>query len=160
MIDQNGFRANVGIIVQNKKGELLWARRSGSLDAWQFPQGGINENEAPLEAMYRELKEELGLTAQDVKMVAESKEWLMYRLPERFQRHDDSQLCIGQKQKWFLLQLISDDSAVKLDLSEDPEFDLWKWVSYWHPLKQVIFFKRSVYRKVLQEFENIVNTRA
>lgn len=159
MIDSEGFRANVGIIVQNKKGELLWARRSGSLDAWQFPQGGINENETPLKAMYRELKEELGLTAQDVKIVAESKEWLMYRLPERFQRHDDSQLCIGQKQKWFLLQLISDDSTVKLDLSEHPEFDLWKWVNYWHPLKQVIFFKRSVYRKVLQEFENICGTR-
>ncbi|EKD77063.1 MAG: Dinucleoside polyphosphate hydrolase [uncultured bacterium] len=152
MIDSEGFRANVGIIVTNAKGQLLWARRFGSQNAWQFPQGGVNENETPVEAMYRELKEELGITAVDVKIVAESKDWLFYRLPERFQRHDDSQRCVGQKQKWFLLQLISDDSAVKLDLSDHPEFDTWRWVSYWFPLKQVIFFKRYVYRKVLQEF--------
>lgn len=152
MIDSEGFRANVGIIVMNKKGQLLWARRFGSQNAWQFPQGGINDNETPLEAMYRELKEELGINACDAKLIAESKNWLHYRLPERFQRHDDSQRCVGQKQKWFLLQLIADDAAVKLDFSDHPEFDTWKWVSYWFPLKQVIFFKRAVYRKALQEF--------
>lgn len=152
MIDQDGFRANVGIIVTNDKGELLWARRAGSQNAWQFPQGGVNDDETPIEAMYRELKEELGISAKDVKLIAESKEWLPYRLPIRFQRHDDTQHCVGQKQKWFLLQFTSDDSAVKLDLNEHPEFDQWKWVSYWFPLKQVIFFKRAVYRKILEEF--------
>lgn len=156
MIDQDGFRANVGIIVTNDKGELLWARRAGSQNAWQFPQGGVNDSETPIEAMYRELKEELGISAKDVKLIAESKGWLPYRLPIRFQRHNDTQHCVGQKQKWFLLQFISDDSAVKLDLNEHPEFDQWKWVSYWFPLKQVIFFKRAVYRKVLQEFEKLM----
>lgn len=152
MIDSEGFRANVGIIVMNKQGQLLWARRFGSQNAWQFPQGGIRPEETSVEAMYRELTEELGITAADVVMVAESRDWLRYRLPQRFQRGDDPQRCIGQKQKWFLLKLISDDSAVKLDLSPHPEFDTWRWVSYWFPLKQVIYFKRHVYRKVLQEF--------
>ena len=159
MINQDGFRANVGIIVTDGKGQLLWARRFGSQNAWQFPQGGISDNETPIEAMYRELKEELGMDAKDVNVIAESKEWLRYRLPIRFQRHDDLQRCVGQKQKWFLLRLISDDSVVKLDLSDHPEFDLWKWVDYWRPLKQVIFFKRYVYRIVLQEFFPLVQKK-
>ncbi len=152
MIDSEGFRANVGIIVTNGKGQLLWARRRGSQNAWQFPQGGISENEIPVEAMYRELTEELGLVADDVKILAETKNWLRYRLPVRFQRHDDLQKCVGQKQKWFLLQLIGDDARVKLDICDHPEFDTWRWVSYWFPLKQVIFFKRYVYRQALEEF--------
>jgi len=152
VIDSEGFRANVGIIVTNGKGQLLWARRRGSQNAWQFPQGGISENEIPVEAMYRELTEELGLVADDVKILAETKNWLRYRLPVRFQRHDDLQKCVGQKQKWFLLQLIGDDARVKLDICDHPEFDTWRWVSYWFPLKQVIFFKRYVYRQALEEF--------
>lgn len=153
MIDQDGFRANVGIVVTNGKGQVLLARRFGSRDAWQFPQGGIADHETPIEAMYRELQEELGMTKSDVKILAETKEWARYRLPARFQRHDETQRCVGQKQKWFLLQLVSDDNAVKLDCSEHPEFDAWRWVSYWYPVNQVIFFKRAVYRKVLKEFE-------
>lgn len=156
MIDSEGFRANVGIIVTNRKGQLLWAKRFGSHDAWQFPQGGINDDETPVEAMYRELKEELGMDASDVSILAESQGWLRYRLPMRFQRGEGTQRCVGQKQKWFLLELISDESAVKLDACDHPEFDGWRWVSYWFPLKQVIYFKRSVYRQALQEFQNKV----
>ena len=153
MIDQDGFRANVGIIVMNHAGQLLWARRFGSQQAWQFPQGGVSENETPREAMYRELKEELGVNAGDVKLVAELTKWLRYRLPERFQRRDHhSPRCIGQKQKWFLLKLLGNDSCIKLDESEHPEFDQFQWVDYWFPLKHVIFFKRPVYRRVLEEF--------
>lgn len=156
MIDEEGFRHNVGIIVTNGSGRLLWARRYGTQNAWQFPQGGIGKDESAIAAMYRELKEELGLNAQDVELLAESKQWYEYRLPKRFQRRDDKQRCIGQRQKWFLLRLKSDDNAVKLDDSESPEFDRWRWVSYWFPLRQVIFFKRSVYKKVLQEFALVV----
>lgn len=152
MIDQDGFRENVGIVVANTQGQLLWARRFGSKNAWQFPQGGVHENETPLDAMYRELEEELGMTSKDVRVLAESKYWIRYRLPKRYQRRDDPQGCIGQKQKWFLLELIGDDQCVKLDACAEPEFDTWRWVDYWFPLKQVIFFKRNVYRKVLQEF--------
>ncbi|OGT45490.1 MAG: RNA pyrophosphohydrolase [Gammaproteobacteria bacterium RIFCSPHIGHO2_12_FULL_38_11] len=159
MIDKEGFRANVGIIVTNNKGELLWARRFGNQAAWQFPQGGINNNETTIDAMYRELKEELGLDSHNVKLLAESRGWLRYYLPQRFQRSDrnsDSQRCIGQKQKWFLLRLTSEDATVKLDGCPYPEFDQWKWVDYWFPLKQVIFFKRHVYRQALEEFECVI----
>jgi putative (di)nucleoside polyphosphate hydrolase len=160
VIDQDGFRSNVGIIVVNAKGKVLWAKRAGSQNAWQFPQGGVRQNEAPIDAMYRELKEELGLEPAHVTVLAESKQWLRYRLPVRFQRQQDPQRCVGQKQKWFLLQLIAEDSSIKLDASEHPEFDGWKWVDYWLPLKQVIFFKSHVYRKVLQEFEKYIDNFA
>lgn len=154
MIDLEGFRPNVGIIVTNQKGQLLWARRAGSQNAWQFPQGGISDDEPPIEAMYRELKEELGIAPHQVKLIAESKKWLCYRLPQRFQRYSEPNVprCVGQKQKWFLLELIGGDECVRLDETDHPEFDAWKWVSYWFPLKQVIFFKKHVYRAVLKEF--------
>jgi len=156
VIDQDGFRSNVGIIVVNAEGKVLWAKRAGSQNAWQFPQGGIRQNEAPIDAMYRELKEELGLEPAHVTVLTESRQWLRYRLPVRFQRQHDAQRCVGQKQKWFLLQLVAEDGCIKLDASAHPEFDRWKWVDYWLPLKQVIFFKSQVYRKVLQEFESLL----
>jgi len=150
VIDAEGFRSNVGIILSNCKGKLLWARRIGQ-EAWQFPQGGINKNETPEEALYRELMEEVGLTASHVEIIGCTQKWLRYRLPKRFIRHDMTPVCIGQKQLWFLLRLTSDDGNVKLDLSDSPEFDRWKWVNYWHPLKEVVSFKRGVYKNALNE---------
>ncbi len=150
MIDADGFRPNVGIILCNNAGQVLWARRCGH-DAWQFPQGGISENESPEDAMYRELWEEVGLERPDVKIISSTRGWLRYRLPRRFVRHDNSPVCIGQKQKWFLLQMLSDDSSVVLNKTHPPEFDGWRWVSYWYPLNQVVSFKREVYRKALIE---------
>lgn len=151
MIDSDGFRPNVGIILANDAGQLLWARRIGGRDAWQFPQGGINRGESPEEALYRELQEEVGLTADAVRLVAVTRGWLRYRLPRRFIRKGQDPLCIGQKQKWFLLQMLADDSAVRLDANQKPEFDYWEWVSYWYPLNQVVSFKREVYRRALKE---------
>lgn len=151
MIDSEGFRANVGIMLANGKGELLWARRIGQ-DAWQFPQGGINQGESPEEALYRELGEEVGLTANDVEMLDCTRGWLRYRLPERSIRRDSKPLCIGQKQKWFLLRMLADDERVSFDNNGcKPEFDHWRWVSYWYPLGQVIAFKREVYRRAMKE---------
>lgn len=152
VIDADGFRPNVGIIVTNGEGRILWARRIGSQNAWQFPQGGVREGEAAIDAMYRELLEELGLRSEHVEVIAESRRWERYRLPKRFQRKGTIPLCIGQKQKWFLLKRLGDDGCIDLEASESPEFDCWKWVSYWYPLKQVIFFKRKVYGRVLREF--------
>ncbi len=152
VIDAEGFRLNVGIILANSKGQLFWGKRIGSVNAWQFPQGGIQEGELPVEAMYRELNEELGLHSEDVLVHAQTEEWLSYRLPKQFRRRHSRPLCIGQKQKWFFLELISDDSAIQLHESKQPEFEEWRWVSYWHPLKEVIAFKKIVYRKALQEF--------
>ena len=156
MIDKHGFRSNVGIIVINADKKVLWAKRAGSVNAWQFPQGGMHEGESPVEAMYRELKEELGLLPSQVAVLAESRHWLSYRLPTRFQRFGEETRCIGQKQKWFLLKLLATDTEIRIDAAAHPEFDAWKWVDYWLPLKEVIFFKLRVYEKVLREFEKCV----
>lgn len=151
MIDSDGFRANVGIVVANDHGQVLWARRVGGRDAWQFPQGGINRGESPEQALYRELQEEVGLTAESVEVLACTRGWLRYRLPKNFIRKGQNPVCIGQKQKWFLLRLLGDDAQVRLDWAEKPEFDHWQWVSYWYPLSQVIPFKREVYRRAMKE---------
>ncbi len=151
MIDADGFRPNVGIILINKQGQVLWARRVGGQDAWQFPQGGINENEDPEQALYRELFEEVGLKPKDVKIIGRTRGWLRYRLPHRLLRHGSNPLCIGQKQKWFLLEMKSDDSSVSLENDGPAEFDHWRWVSYWYPLDQVVSFKRDVYRRAMKE---------
>jgi putative (di)nucleoside polyphosphate hydrolase len=150
VIDAEGYRPNVGIILANARGQVLWARRAGH-DAWQFPQGGISGSESPEEAMYRELWEEVGLEAQDVRIIACTRQWLRYQLPRRYIRHNNSPVCIGQKQKWFLLQMLSHDDRVVLDHMGRPEFDGWQWVSYWFPLHQVVDFKREVYRQALTE---------
>lgn len=150
MIDENGYRANVGIVLADGTGRVFWARRVGQ-DAWQFPQGGIRQHETAEEAMFRELNEEIGLQPQDVKIIGATKGWLRYRLPKRLVRYDSEPLCIGQKQKWFLLQYLSADHAVQLDLHRKPEFDHWQWVSYWYPVNQVVAFKREVYRRALKE---------
>lgn len=150
MIDTDGFRPNVGIILTNGQGQVLWARRVGQ-NAWQFPQGGIRWHETPLQAMYRELKEEVGLQPKDVQILACTRGWLKYQLPRRLIRQNSMPVCVGQKQKWFLLRMLSHDSAVRIDLSAKPEFDGWQWVSYWYPLGQVVSFKREVYRKAMKE---------
>ncbi len=152
MIDSQGYRANVGIILSNREGRVLWARRLGQ-DSWQFPQGGIKHNETPEQALFRELREEIGLTPEQVEIIACTRGWLRYRLPKRFIRFRSRPLCIGQKQRWFVLRLLVDDEAVRLDISDEPEFDEWRWVDYWLPLKEIVFFKRKVYKKALSELE-------
>lgn len=151
-IDADGYRANVGIIICNAHGQLLWARRRGQ-GGWQFPQGGIRRDESPLEAMYRELREEVGLAPRDVTLLATSNDWCRYDLPERFQRKHSKPLCIGQKQRWFILRLEADDGAVRFDLNAEPEFDHWEWVDQSVPPAKVIYFKRKVYEQVLREFQ-------
>ena len=150
MIDSDGFRPNVGIILANHQNEVLWARRIGQ-DSWQFPQGGIKKNETPEEALYRELAEEVGLAASDVEIVSCTRGWLRYRLPKKMIRYNSQPLCVGQKQKWYLLRMQSPDSTVCMTNSDSPEFDGWEWVSYWYPLGQVVAFKREVYRRAMKE---------
>ncbi|HVT37366.1 MAG TPA: RNA pyrophosphohydrolase [Nevskiaceae bacterium] len=150
MIDRDGFRPNVGIILASSSGQVLWAKRAGQ-DAWQFPQGGINRGESPEEAMYRELNEELGLDRTHVQVLGVTQDWLHYRLPQRFIRRRRGRVCIGQKQKWFALRLIGAESLVRFDVTLQAEFDGWRWVDYWHPLAEVIEFKREVYHKALHE---------
>jgi putative (di)nucleoside polyphosphate hydrolase len=156
VIENDGYyREGVGIVILNDQKKLFWGRRIGQ-DAWQFPQGGILPNETPEQAMYRELYEEVGLTKQDIEIVAVSQEWFVYDLPPRLIRQNTLPICIGQKQKWFLVKLISCVDNINLAASGKPEFDEWCWVNYWYPLKEVINFKRKVYRDALQEFTNFV----
>ena len=150
MIDADGFRPNVGIVLTNAEGRVLWARRVGGQDAWQFPQGGIKKGEDPQSALYRELQEEIGLKPEHVKILDVTRGWLRYRLPRRLVRQQEP-VCIGQKQKWFLLQLLGTDSDVCLNNGGPAEFDSWRWVGFWYPLTKVVAFKRDVYRRALKE---------
>ena len=158
IIDRAGYRLNVGIILVNASGRVFWGRRSGH-DAWQFPQGGLAAGENALEAMFRELQEEVGLTKEDVEVLASTKRWLKYRLPKQYLRHGSEPLVIGQKQKWFLLKLVSSEQKVRLDLSDSPEFDSWRWIDFHEPEAQVIYFKRQVYSQALKELEPFLKTR-
>ena len=151
MVDADGFRPNVGIVVTNRQAQVLWARRVGGHDAWQFPQGGIDEGESLEDALYRELHEEVGLRAQHVRILGRTKGWLRYRLPRRLRRHNSTPGFVGQKQKWFLLEMIGSEDAIDMNVSPKPEFDEWRWVSYWYPLNKVVDFKQDVYRRALAE---------
>jgi len=153
MIDNQGFRANVGIIVANGSGEVLWARRRGQ-SSWQFPQGGVKQGERDEEAVYRELYEEVGLKGEHVQMVARTSDWLHYKLPPHLVRRNSDSKFVGQKQKWFLLKLIANDGEVRLDTTGKPEFDHWRWVSYWYPVGQIVAFKREVYRRAMRELSS------
>lgn len=153
MIDKDGFRSNVGIILCNAKGKLFWGKRAARSNGWQFPQGGVDGMESSEEAMFRELYEELGLKPDDVEILGKSQKWLKYYLPKKFRRTHSKPLCVGQKQKWFFLRLTSEDEAIRLDATDSPEFKEWRWVDFWYPLEHVIDFKRDVYETVLTEFE-------
>jgi len=120
VIDFDGYRPNVGIVICNRKGH--WAKRYGQ-NSWQFPQGGINDNESAEQAMYRELYEEVGLQPKDVKVLYASKHWLRYKLPKRLLRYDSKPVCIGQKQRWFLLQLVGDEKNINMNTTKSPEFE-------------------------------------
>lgn len=106
--------------------------------------------------MYRELEEEIGLRPGDVELMGSTSGWLRYRLPSRFMRRHQTPVCVGQKQRWFLLRLTGKESSVCFDRTEAPEFDRWRWVNYWHPVREVIYFKRQVYRLALQELGPLV----
>ena len=157
MLDREGYRPNVGIILCNAKNEVFWGKRIRE-HSWQFPQGGIKRGETPEEAMFRELNEEVGLCPDDVRIIGLTRRWLYYHLPRYMwrQAHHNKPVCIGQRQRWFLLRLISADDKIHFDHTESPEFAHWQWVDYWHPLTQVIDFKRHVYQSALEEFEQLV----
>jgi putative (di)nucleoside polyphosphate hydrolase len=150
LIDEEGYRPNVGIVLMNPAGSVFWAKRRGQ-DAWQFPQGGIQAGESPEQALYRELEEEVGLLPEHVIVLAQTVDWLRYRLPERYLRSGGDNRFVGQKQKWFLLLGETVEANVKLDLTPTPEFDDWRWVDYDYPADHVIDFKQEVYRQALAE---------
>ena len=149
MIDSEGYRANIGIVITNEKKQILLAKRYKQ-DAWQLPQGGIDKGETELEALYRELEEEVGLAPKQVSLLAKTPKWLRYELPMEHIRRKQKPTCIGQKQVWYLLKLVSNDSDISLSLHNKVEFDDWKWVDYWNPVDKVINFKKEVYEDMLK----------
>jgi len=150
MLDREGFRPNVGIILLNHRNQVFWGKRIRT-HSWQFPQGGIKHGESPEQAMFRELHEEVGLLPEHVRIVARTRDWLRYEVPQHFIRKDARGHYKGQKQIWFLLQLMGRDCDMNLRASTHPEFDAWRWHEYWVPLETVIEFKRDVYQLALSE---------
>ncbi|MGA7180090.1 MAG: RNA pyrophosphohydrolase [Thiobacillaceae bacterium] len=156
MIDREGFRPNVGIILCNAENQVFWAKRINQ-HAWQFPQGGIQAGETPEVAMYRELNEEVGLGPQHVRILGRTRNWLRYEVPDNWVRKDCRRIYRGQKQIWFLLRLTGRDSDVSLRASSHPEFDAWRWNDYWIEMDSVVEFKREVYRLALEELERYLS---
>lgn len=149
---RKGYRPNVGIIIANTKGKLLYCKRRRS-NNWQFPQGGIDRNETPEQAAFRELFEEVGIKKHNVKIIAESQHWYQYDLPKKFQLNKLLWNNFrGQSQKWFIFKLIA-DAEISFDNDPHPEFDSFKWVNFWDPIDEIIEFKKDIYQKVLTEFE-------
>jgi len=155
MIDEQGYRPNVGIILSNEGGQVFWARRCGN-SGWQFPQGGIKQHETPEQALYRELEEEVGLTRRDVSLLGRTQDWLRYDIPPHYQRAPRRTPFRGQKQIWYLLRLLGSETRVRLNACERPEFDSWRWISYWSPLDEIVEFKRGVYEQALRELEPLL----
>ncbi|MDG2107718.1 MAG: RNA pyrophosphohydrolase [Woeseiaceae bacterium] len=155
-IDAEGYRANVGIILMNSDKRLMLGRRIDS-KGWQFPQGGMMQGEEPVEAMFRELFEEIGLVETDVEVLGVTGDWLRYELPDKFIRRNSKPLCIGQKQHWFLLRLLSGNSAIRFDQCDEPEFDRVRWVDFWCPVNEIVYFKRRVYARALYELGHSVH---
>jgi putative (di)nucleoside polyphosphate hydrolase len=158
MLDREGYRPNVGIILVNQKNEVFWGKRIRE-HAWQFPQGGINHGEKPVQAMYRELNEEVGLRPEHVRILGRTRDWLRYDVPEHYVRRELRGHYKGQKQIWFLLRMVGHDSDVTLRASDSPEFDAWRWNAYWVPLEAVIEFKREVYTLALNELSALLFRR-
>jgi putative (di)nucleoside polyphosphate hydrolase len=155
MLDKDGYRPNVGIILLNSRNEVFWGKRVKQ-HSWQFPQGGIKHGESPEQAMFRELWEEVGLRSEHVKIVGRTRDWLRYDVPEQWIRRDLRGNYRGQKQIWFLLRLMGRDCDVSLRATTHPEFDAWRWHEYWVPLDAVIEFKRDVYQQALIELSRFV----
>jgi putative (di)nucleoside polyphosphate hydrolase len=155
MLDRDGYRPNVGIVLVNARNEVFWAKRIRE-HAWQFPQGGIKHGESPVQAMYRELFEEVGLRPEQVRILGRTRGWLRYDVPREWVRREARSVYRGQKQIWFLLRLIVRDCSVCLRASDHPEFDAWRWSDYWSPLEAVIEFKRGVYEQALTELSRLL----
>jgi putative (di)nucleoside polyphosphate hydrolase len=144
------YRPNVGIILARPDGQVWLGRRAGAPGPlnWQFPQGGVDEGESLFEAARRELHEETGATS--VTLLGRTEDWIAYAFPEGFRRAKYSQGWIGQKQIWFLFRFDGRDDEFDLALHKPQEFDQWRWASPEEALRNIVAFKHSTYRAVLE----------
>jgi len=155
MLDSDGYRFNVGIVIINDKNQVFWAKRTKK-NAWQFPQGGIKKGEKAEQAMYRELKEETGITRNYVRVLGRTEDWLYYDVPNSFIKLENRKVYKGQKQIWFLLKFEGKFENIDIPEENGAEFDSWMWIDYADPPKLVVDFKKKVYTSALLELAPFV----
>ena len=152
MISSLPYRLGVGLVIINKQAEIFTGRRLDSTKAWQMPQGGIDNNEIPLEAAYREMCEETGIQKRKVTLLKQSKLWYRYDLPQEIQSKFWGGKFRGQSQKWFLFKFIGINSDINIE-TKDPEFSDWRWSKKNDMINSIVPFKKSLYQSVLKDFD-------
>ena len=149
------MRQGVGVIVLNQNNEVFVAKRKDNpIDKWQMPQGGININETPFNAMKRELEEETSITT--IKVLKEIDNWLEYELPPNLLGKIWKGKYRGQKQKWFIVKFFGNDGEINLN-TKHPEFIEWKWINYKSLTDVIVDFKKDVYKELKNELKNFLN---
>ncbi|MEC7835068.1 MAG: RNA pyrophosphohydrolase [Pseudomonadota bacterium] len=149
------YRAGVGAVIVNKSNKIFAGQRIDTLyRAWQMPQGGINQGESPINALKRELVEEIG--TRNLRVIDQVDRWLYYDLPKDVIPKIWSGQFKGQKQKWFILRFIGEDKEINIK-TKKPEFGAWRWMSKNELLKSIVSFKRELYKNIFQEFDSILN---
>ena len=155
-IENLPYRANVGVMVLNKSGDVFVAQRlEHYANAWQMPQGGIDPGEAPAEAALRELEEETGINSSKVVILSETQNWISYELPANLIPKLWNGQYRGQKQKWFLMRFLGEDTDIDIE-TEEPEFSAWKWIAPNELPDAIVPFKHDVYVTVLDAFKNYI----
>ena len=150
MSEESNYRLNVGLIIVNNYGKVLICKRKNS-NQWQFPQGGIDKGESPIEAAKREIFEEVGIKPSKIKVLGKIKDWVKYEIPKELAKKSFKKKgIVGQKQKWFIFKIKS-EACISFVNDPDNEFDDFAWVSYWRPIALIVSFKKEVYRNVLAE---------
>lgn len=153
-VDDTRYRPGVGIVLLNSKGEVFVGRRLDlEEEAWQMPQGGINEGENARQAAFRELREEIG--TDSVEVLAEASGWFYYEVPEELASKAWSGRWKGQRQKWFVMLFKGRDSDIDL-ATEHPEFCAWRWAPVREVVELAVSFKRQLYLNVIREFPSML----
>ena len=145
------YRRCVGMMIVNDKNEILVGKRLDHPSGhWQMPQGGIDENENPEKAVWREMLEEIG--TNNATMIKESNQWINYKIPtETLATLPWGDLYVGQTQKWFAFRFNGNDNEINVG-TDNPEFSEWKWTHHNLLVENIVPFKRNTYEKILKEF--------
>ena len=151
MINSLPYRLGVGLVIINNQSKVFTGRRLDNTKAWQMPQGGIDNNEIPLEAAYREMYEETGIRKSKVTLLKQSKTWYRYDLPQEIQNKFWGGKFSGQSEKWYLFKFLGTEFDINIQ-TKDQEFSDWKWAKKAEMLDSIVPFKRSLYQSVLKDF--------